>query len=188
MTSLLSNLRATTGSAHEALDRKIDLRPPNLTRSRYVAFLRGSLMAVEPLEMETARLLGTSDEVERAARIRADLKALGEDPDATLPALDVALPRNDAAAMGTAYVLEGSTLGGMSMAKMIDAALDLKGQSLSYLMLRGGSTMERWRKFLAELDAWASGATPAAHLEACAAAQSAFDAYAKAFERAGAFS
>ena len=185
--SLLADLRAATGPMHEALDSSVGLVGPTVTREKYVATLRGSLAVVEPLETGAAKWLGVRDEISRVARLRADLASLGEDPAvAAPPFVETPTIDTEAKAMGVLYVLEGSTLGGIVLARSVDRALGLEGQSISYLTLRGPLTPEKWRAFLVELDAWAKTAPPAAWREACEAARAAFVAYRKALEVSGA--
>jgi heme oxygenase len=51
-------------------------------------------------------------------------------------------------------VVEGSALGGVIMARTIEAALGLKGHAQSYLRYRGERTGEAWRRCVSELTAW----------------------------------
>jgi chemotaxis family two-component system sensor kinase Cph1 len=53
--------------------------------------------------------------------------------------------------MGAAYVLEGSTLGGLVLASHLERTLALPVSALRYLRMRGRQTLREWRRFLAGL-------------------------------------
>lgn len=120
MTELLNRLKNDTAEAHEALERALDLARPVMERATYVALLEGFRGFVAPWEARLAaalpeRLQGFAREREKTALLDADLRYLSDgarDP-ADLPAC-TALPVLDSLprALGSMYVLEGSTLGG----------------------------------------------------------------------------
>ncbi|MCY0388054.1 biliverdin-producing heme oxygenase [Robbsia sp. Bb-Pol-6] len=120
MTELLTRLKNDTADAHEALERALDLARPEMARPAYVALLEGFRGFVAPWEARLAvalpeRLGDFAREREKTPLLDADLRHLSGgacDPAAlpvctALPALDT-LPR----ALGSMYVMEGSTLGG----------------------------------------------------------------------------
>lgn len=167
VSGLLDRLRAETRERHAALDTSLRIDSP----AAYAAFLRASYAAVALVEPQLARI---GFVVERAPAIAADLAALG----AALPAGAEPPPTaSDDAAFGAAYVLEGSTLGGLHVAQTVEA---LGITATRYLRLRGKLTAARWRAFLADLDR--SGADADA---ACAAAAATFDHYARCFRASG---
>jgi heme oxygenase len=92
----------------------------------------------------------------RSDRLARDLAALGGRPGSA--AAERPIVANVAEALGRMYVLEGSTLGGQVIRRAVEARGDgMLG--LSFLDPYGARTGERWRAFLAVLDAHA--ATPA---------------------------
>ncbi|HET9622106.1 MAG TPA: biliverdin-producing heme oxygenase [Kofleriaceae bacterium] len=175
--SLLAALRARTAAQHAALD---DAFRGALTRDRYVAFLQASLAVLARLEPALATWLPAAVTPSRVERLRADLAALGAAPGAD--AGNVAVPATRAASLGAAYVVEGSTLGGLMLAERFERALGIGLEATTYLRLRGRDTARHWRGFLAELAT--AAASDAA--EACAAAAATFDAYAAAMRAHGA--
>jgi len=188
---LLYALRGATASRHEELDRSLALTEPALTRDRYVAFLRGSLAVLEGIEPAVAPLCWRPD-LRRCACLRRDLEALGVDPPeparsadpADLPEpppvgdLAAADPADDPDLLGCAYVIEGSTLGGLVLAERVERALSTR--ATAYLRLRGADTARAWRAFLAVLDAHDAHMTDGDRDRACAAACATFDRYREA--------
>lgn len=173
---LLARLRRETSAQHADLDRTIG---PEVARSResYARFLASSFVAVSALEDAVQHALGADHRAERGALLRADLESLRvvvPRPRATVG------PLVEAAAFGTAYVLDGSTLGGIVLAKMVHDALG-PDVPVRYLTLRGAGTGARWRGFLERLAAFAARSDEAAHASACRAAVAAFEVYAAAF-------
>ena len=52
-----------------------------------------------------------------------------------------------AQAAGVMYVLEGSTLGGQIISKMLNTKLNLNNKSLCFFSAYGDSTMQKWSEF-----------------------------------------
>lgn len=171
---ILERLRAATKEKHERLDASLtgDLFED---RSSYDRFLRASLWAVAPLE---SALAAHAEELglvagERTAALREDLGG-GE-----VPSDVVSLDR--AEAYGVAYVLEGSTLGGVSLAKLGEKASF--APPMAYLRLRGAETMPRFKSFLGRLAAWDEAASEDARNAAERSAVAAFDRFLTSFAR-----
>ena len=132
-----------------------------------------------PAALEAARRNG------KEARIRHDLRLAAEP--APLQARDcgrlpgVSAP--DAYALGVAYVIEGSQLGGAMLAKRFHLAAPLGGiasgpapdraTAYTYLSGYGADTGVLWRRFLVFLDATVQ--TPAEIEAACRGAVDAFE-------------
>lgn len=155
------------------------------TRARYVRFLRATLAVIDRLDPAIAVLLPdiAVDVPRRADRLRADLRALGDDAGvgpATGPDLG-----GRAAAFGAAYVVEGSMLGGQHVARALERDLALDAASLSYLRPRGVAIGIRWKAFVEALDAFGASAPVADWRAAEAAADTTFTAFAEAFRREG---
>lgn len=180
--SLLVRLRAATARQHAQLDAQLSHALASLTTDRYGAFLLASYAAVEPLESAVAALLGHDGSWPRRTSLRADLTALGLQVTAVAAAPDCQLPASIGEALGCAYVLEGSALGGVVLA----TRLGTTGRGASaYLRLRGPDTPLAWRSFLARLAAYDSTASEHDRERACTAARAAFDTYAGCFAAAG---
>ncbi len=186
-----SDLRAATNAAHERLHRNAD----------FAALLRGDI-ALENYRNLMSRLLGLHAPIEhrlaehvrtpwlswysasgpngRSHRLGLDLVALGmsEAAVASLPMADALLPALDdpAAALGCAWVVEGSALGGRVMARH---AADLTSRLLlpaSAFFAPDPDQPSRWRACCAALDACAADPVrQAAMLQTATATFAAFE-------------
>lgn len=181
--TLTTELRAKTAQVHEALDS-------NLTHAfeqvdQYIAFLRASYRVLSSLDSALGRLV-QRPMAERCAQLAADLQLLGQ------PApLDRELhgaastwhPADVAEAMGSAYVVEGSRLGGLVLAKVVERQLG--SSATNYLRGKGPLTKDLWRDFMRELDAWGEQASPAERQRAAEGAIATFSAYTRCFADEG---
>lgn len=191
--SILAALRSATREAHAELDAQLALTD-SLTRLRYATFLRASLAVVAPIEARIACWLGLpADGFCRATALRADLEALGDSADRSSRssgpiffADDVPSISSFAEAMGAAYVVEGSALGGVVLARAIEKRLGADCPR-RYLALRGAETGARWREFVHALEQWGAHAPAHGRVMACESARATFAAYSAAFAAAGAF-
>lgn len=149
---VLDRLRAETRAAHDALERSLDperrMRTPAAYRS-LLALFHGFHASWEPAvaaALGHAAFLGPR---RRLHLLAADLRHLGLDEAAI-----AALPRpllppfpSRAAAIGSLYVLEGSTLGGQVIARHLRAALGLgPGAACAYYLAHGPATGAMWRE------------------------------------------
>jgi len=182
--SILAALRAATADAHTELDTNLGLQTKSLTRERYGRFLRASMSVVAPLEARIACWLGVpADGFCRTTALRSDLQQLdsNELAPATVPSIN-----SFAEAMGAAYVVEGSALGGVVLARTITKTLG-EDAPHRYLSLRGEQTAHRWREFVVSLEQWGGHAPAHGRVMACETARQTFAAYASAFAAVGAF-
>lgn len=177
-------LRSATASHHAAiedllqLDGSAELRRFGAALQVFEAFLR----VWEPLAAKALPLaMRPWFEAHRRGQLAAgDLRAL------RLPAIDLeSLPRlpmtSPAMAIGSAYVIEGSALGGLVIAKsMADRFGIAAGNGASYFSARGRSTAAVWREFCAHLEQELAN-DPAATAQACDAACLTFERLAQAF-------
>lgn len=121
---LHQRLRDATAASHEALERDLDWQARVATRDGYRSLLEafhGFHAVYEPAIGEALTDEAFFGPRRRLARLEADLGSLGLAPD-TIGLLPV--PASPALgsvgkAMGALYVLEGSTLGGLVIAKHI---------------------------------------------------------------------
>ncbi|MFD0795747.1 biliverdin-producing heme oxygenase [Mucilaginibacter litoreus] len=97
-------------------------------------------------------LLPDNADRRKTQSIAEDIKALGE----TVPAKanSDTLPRikNHLEALGALYVIEGSTLGGKIISKMMEQQLALNGAGLSFFTGYGDRTGQMWETFKQVLD------------------------------------
>ncbi|WP_298707752.1 biliverdin-producing heme oxygenase [Chitinophaga sp.] len=149
-------LKRYTHTEHLALE-KLLVRSMKQIRSKeaYIRLLGLFYYYYHALETAMAPWLDIPDAPARrkAASILEDIAAMG----GTLTATDLrpAVPpiSGRAAALGAAYVLEGSTLGGIIIAGMISSQLQMQaGKGFSFFNGYGASTGEMWKKFREYLD------------------------------------
>lgn len=174
---LIEELRASTRDDHAALDASLAVTA-EMTKERYVAFLRASHSVVAPLEGRIGRWIVPFGPI-RSLAIAADLTALGAGSvpkDAPVPVLDTI-----ARGYGAAYVVEGSSLGGVHLARTLEGTFP---DALRYLRLRDRETGSHWRSFLARLAEVGAMASKKDRGDACAAAHETFAAYGDAFAKA----
>jgi heme oxygenase len=176
--TLTTELRAKTAKVHEALDS-------NLTRAfeqvdQYIAFLRASHRVLSSLDAALGRLV-QRPMAERCAQIATDLQLLGQ----TVPSAELGTwqPTEVAEAMGSAYVVEGSRLGGLVLAKLVERQLGLS--ATNYLRGKGAVTKDLWKVFMSELDAWGERTAPAERQRAAQGAIATFTAYTRCFADEG---
>jgi heme oxygenase len=174
-------LAAATRDLHVAIEHEIGL-DDNPPLGRYLAYL-GAMHAIvggveERLE-EAFAVLALEPEVRRKRRwLEEDLRHFRIAALGPAPALEV--PREIPAAIGWAYVLEGSMLGGRVLYKRLASRWALgPGQGATFLCGYGPETATRWRRFV---DALESIELTAEQMDACiAGARQAFDAIRAAF-------
>ncbi|CAB3818466.1 biliverdin-producing heme oxygenase [Achromobacter piechaudii] len=159
-------LRDGTRDRHETLDQGLALASGEVDRDSYLNYLRALLGWLEPLEQRLWQQdwpdsLLTSERAGKSDWIRADLAAAGDTgpiahcPDA--PRIVAA----DAYALGVAYVVEGSQLGGRFLARQladVSPALPLR-----YLRGYGEGLGPMWKAFLQYLDSEAGAQGREAH-------------------------
>ncbi|QDV32659.1 biliverdin-producing heme oxygenase [Tautonia plasticadhaerens] len=132
--SILARLRHETRSHHEAIERVVDVDRLGASRSAYVRLLRGFLGYYEPLEGRLAGLPWEASgldfrERRKAGWLREDLRSLDPDgpPCPTCP--DLPEPVDLARGLGCLYVVEGATLGGRVVLRLIGDRLGIGPES-----------------------------------------------------------
>jgi heme oxygenase len=149
--SILDHLRARTASLHRELDASLPFGP-GLTRGVYARFLRATREVVLDLE-PCLPDWGEPTTLRRSDLLAHDLEALVGEV-APSPVLRSVVARPSASGVwGVAYVMEGSSLGGLALAPRVEALLGLaRGEGTRYFRFRGASTREAWGRFLVRLD------------------------------------
>ena len=146
----LRRLKDETADLHLAAEGHVHILDPAATARDYRDYLGAMLGFHRPMEARLAVLdpLGFASPSRRKAHLlESDLRALGDEagwPDcARLPALP-----GIAEAIGAAYVLEGSTLGGRFILSRLPPRLArLSGVATAFLDGYGAATGARWRDF-----------------------------------------
>lgn len=166
-------LRSATAEIHASLERRVRLLEDGLDVARYAAYLRALLDVVAPLEAACAALPELTpawpdhESRRKAHLLRADLAEIddavdrhldhGPRPDSTESTREslhrAARPDipDVAAALGVAYVLEGSTLGGAVLKREVEARLG--PVPTRYFDCYGAELGPRWQGFLGHLEA-----------------------------------
>jgi heme oxygenase (biliverdin-IX-beta and delta-forming) len=160
---IIEKIRSGTRPMHEKLED--EMKPfidGATTTESYVKLLHLFYGYYEPLERGVRAyidegLLPDIKERRNVNWIINDLKALGYE--GAIPTFGQAPAISDRAdAMGALYVMEGSSLGGKVICRMLQANLGYNDLSaLSFFNGYGGSTGSRWKEFLAVLDKFSDG-------------------------------
>ena len=163
--ALLAHLRATTRPAHEALELSLGLLG-DIALDEYIRVLirfHGFWAGWQP---QVAALLSEEDLTsprQRLHLIERDLVAFGVPVEAlaTVPRCPLVDLRDAAEALGSLYVMEGSTLGGQPILRNIERCLGpTHAAGSAYFNGYGKETSAMWRSFLARLEQ-----EPIAHAE-----------------------
>jgi heme oxygenase len=155
----LVHLRAVTGPAHRALEGGLGLLNEHLEVDAYKNILTRFYGFWSGWQPQIAGLLRNDALLTPRRRLHllaADLNALGvsEHDLAALPKCPITTLRDAAEALGSLYVMEGSTLGGKLIRGNIQRCLGNLGVSSStYFGGYGAETHTMWRSFLGVLDA-----------------------------------
>jgi heme oxygenase (biliverdin-IX-beta and delta-forming) len=152
--SITALLRSRTQDAHSALEAQLGVLDQPATIEFYthllLRFLGFHLVWEQDLQAfpALARELKTRS---RIGHLRHDLAALGmaEAEISSVPlCVDVhRVTTDEARALGSFYVLEGSTLGGQLITKHLSGVRWLPAEGLSYFNPYGSRTGEMWRSF-----------------------------------------
>jgi heme oxygenase len=163
--SAMGALRAATRAEHAAIEAAVPLVAAGVTLDAYRRYLSRFLGFYEPVEAALASAEGLDAHLpdlparSKRAHLTSDLLAL-----ALAPAEIAGLPRcarapavaSVPAALGCAYVLEGSTLGGLILARHLRGALGAPVEGrLAFLTSYGADVGPMWRTFGRHVDAYA---------------------------------
>lgn len=173
--SLMASLRAETATAHHQLEGALDLLGPALDRTRYIRLVAAFDRFLTGWEPLLAQALPAGEyalfaDRQHSARTRLDLRSLAAaHGDATVdhalrgmpPVCDSLPVLGDAArGWGSAYVIEGSTLGGRVISRHLTTTLGLTPENgASYFAGYGANTGVMWNEFRRAIEAH----VPAAH-------------------------
>jgi heme oxygenase len=177
---ILRVLKDATAERHEAVERRVDIEGRLGSTSDYADLLARFYGFYAPLESALARAgdydsLGIDfDERRKTGRLARDLAALGRDPAAVPLCPDPPTVESVAQALGTMYVLEGATLGGRVITRMVESRLGLTPErGCAFFSSYGDRVGAMWNAFRAALTNFA---TPQTESEVVAAATRTFDA------------
>ncbi|MBD3583800.1 biliverdin-producing heme oxygenase [Flavobacterium selenitireducens] len=161
--SFLEKLRSETAQAHTSLERvpvSGAILKTSVTNEQYAAYLRLMYDVVASLETDIhpkiAMVVTDLDQRQKAKDIEADLKQIGCEIPVRSKAVFEATG-NVGFALGIAYVVEGSTLGGRVILKNIQAVLGHDENSgASYFAGYGNKTGSMWKSFLSQMTQYVS--------------------------------
>ena len=157
-TPLLDLLRSATRAAHTSLEDALGLLEPPLSRRRFVHALQAFHafhVMWEPQVMALAADPRLLEPRSKLSALERDLGALGL-PVATSPrkgGFDLDYLSTPAAAWGSLYVIEGSTLGGQVISKALRTAAWAPDGGLTYFNPYGRRTAAMWAEFREALEA-----------------------------------
>ena len=161
-----TRLRAETAAAHERMHVHPGFAAAaagTIERSDYLrllARLYGFHRPFEDIVRQAEGVTGAGLDVEARARsplLLADLRALGFDQEAiaNVPLWPAPMRfASEGSLLGALYVLEGSTLGGVQIARALKACVsDETGAGRSFFLGHGRRHGEMWAEFLRKLEA-----------------------------------
>lgn len=150
-TDVFDALRGATAESHRRLERDLDLLRDPLSKARVAEVLRRFLAFHLAWEPALARFAVLRDLLERRSRVdhlRRDLTRLGATATDVAPcAAAAALVRDAETALGSLYVMEGSTLGGKVISRALAGAPWLPPGGLTYFNPYGADTGAMWLTF-----------------------------------------
>jgi heme oxygenase len=159
---LTALLKAKTAQTHAALEEEL---LPHLHGIRsvkdYSKILKVFYGFFKPLEMAIEPFLGTHQlrdwHLRRKANfIQQDLAYLEEARGPFPFATDLPSINNTASAFGALYVLEGSTLGGRHITRMIQQSLPEAAGGIQFFSGYGEATSTMWKTFQGALNSFAA--------------------------------
>lgn len=124
----------------------------------YASVLKMFYGFYQPLEKSIVRQLSSADlpdiqERRKADLILDDLRRLGENTDNIALCCELPMVENTAQAFGVLYVLEGSTLGGKMIAKMLLKNGAVPDGVVTFFKGYNEDTGNKWKSFLFALNA-----------------------------------
>jgi heme oxygenase len=152
-------LKIYTRSNHQQLEKILVAQMRSIhTKEQYTDLLNLFFTYFGALEKRINKYIGTGQladypERRKTESLLEDINSLGGSTIDTIEADDVPQIDNELQAFGALYVIEGSTLGGVMISKMMKKQLDLQdGRGLSFFDSYGSETEAMWSQFKEVLD------------------------------------
>ena len=164
--TFLDRLRSETTEAHTALERipvSAAILKTSVTDAQYAAYLRLMYDVVASVEKHVhphiSHVISDLEDRVKSIDLRNDLVHIGHEAPGTAKNPFQDMP-NPGFALGVAYVVEGSTLGGRFILKNIESVLGYNEHAgASYFSGYGNKTGSMWKSFLAQMTAFAAADT-----------------------------
>jgi heme oxygenase len=158
--TLLEKLRTETRPAHDSIEQAMDLENRMVSLEAYRSVLErfyGFHAGWEDRAASTFSEPDFFDPRRKTALLAKDLLALGlsEEEITGLPLCEPMAPSGTRSeVLGTMYVMEGSTLGGTIIARLMEDRFGLTAETgCAYFRSYGPGVGQMWRDFRAKLDA-----------------------------------
>jgi len=157
-TTVLQQVRLATAEQHKALEARLPLTHPHLDHATYTRIIAAYYGFHVPLQQQIEAFLGTDavdGERYKISALIKDLRALGFS-DAGIEALplcrDLPAIQSQGQLLGVMYVMEGATLGGQVLRRIIAERLGIDAESGGeFLDVYGRDTGRLWKAFLNQL-------------------------------------
>lgn len=166
--NLLEQLKSETLSNHQQLEKNLILRLKGMENPNdYIRILQLFYAYFGALEDQINQYIGPdqlADYAERrkTASIKNDILALDGEVPQKASIGDLPVIENILQAFGALYVIEGSTLGGQVISKMITKQLGLSTEAgISFFRSYVDNTMTMWQSFKVVLEKHAASQTDA---------------------------
>ncbi|MFJ3487905.1 biliverdin-producing heme oxygenase [Pseudomonas sp. NPDC090202] len=152
---LLEQLRAATAPQHRRLEARLPFLRNDLDLATYRRIIQAYYGFHLPLQRELERFAVADSERQKIPALLKDLHALGLDA-GQIGALPLCrqLPSTvtEAQRLGVMYVMEGATLGGQVLRRLVQDKLGIAADSGGeFLDVYGRDTARLWKAFLARL-------------------------------------
>ena len=154
MTNVLEKLKTETLSNHQQLEKNLILRLKGMeSHADYISILQIFYGYFAALEERINQYIGADQLPDHADRrktrsLKNDLDTMQAEIPAKAATAELPEIGNAYQAFGALYVIEGSTLGGQIISKMISKQLPMDSDAaLSFFKSYGEDTMPMWTKF-----------------------------------------
>jgi heme oxygenase len=184
---LSDKLKESTKQNHQQLEKALVGKLKTIRSANdYTGLLKLFYGYFGGLEQKINKIIDTEflpDHMERrkTKAIADDLLSLGSEIPEQATGNSLPVIANHLQALGALYVIEGSTLGGKIISKMMQQQLNLGGKGLSFFAGYGDRTERMWDSFKSTLNKQAE--TPARQAEVIAAANETFLKFGEWFAR-----
>lgn len=163
MPTIMERLKEETRTAHEQLEAlTLPLIEAAVDEVQYARLLRIFYGFFQPLEQRIHalvddRLVPDIGERRQSTALLDDLRTIREEDQDLRQAPPMPFISTVAAAMGALYVLEGSTLGGRVISRMLTRQLDRQPEDgITFFNGYGKDTGEKWTTFTSSLNDYAN--------------------------------